>query len=96
MKAKNKKPTENETPIDFNSPKITKANGFPIDGVFVIITKLMGYAAKYQSNADLGSFHRRLATLLLQNIYDDTDAGQFAKELLESAQIFSKKQIPHD
>lgn len=89
---KNKDHSENETPIDFDSPKITKANGHPIDGVFMIISNLMGFAAKYHSNADLGAFHRRLATLLLQNIYDDTDAGQFAKGLLESARDYSKRQ----
>lgn len=89
---KKKDPAENETPINFDSPKITRANGHRINGVFVIISNLMGFAAKYQSNADLGAFHRRLATLLLQNIYDDTDAGQFAKELLESARDYSKGQ----
>ena len=89
---KNKELTENETPINFDSPKITKANGHQIDGVFMIISNLMGFASKYQSNADLGAFHRRLATLLLQNIYDETDAGRFAKELLESARDYSKGQ----
>ena len=66
---------------------ITQANGNPINAVLILIARLSHWCMKYQNNEDLGAFFRALAINLSSGNPDNSEAGEFARELLTAAKV---------
>jgi hypothetical protein len=73
--------------------RITDKKGRPITSVLILINRLSFEAMKRPNNDDLGAFHRSLAINLCSGAPDESEAGKFARELLESAKSTFDKRI---
>lgn len=73
--------------------EIRTTTGQSISAVIIMITRLAYYSMKYPKDKDLGAFYRSLSLNLASGCPDSSDAGQFAKELLNAAKIRLDKII---
>lgn len=72
---------------------IRDQKGREISAVLIFINRLSAFTMKYQDDKDLGAFHRALAYNLATASPDETEAGFFARELLENAKIKIDERI---
>ena len=73
--------------------RIKTNNGNSINAVLIMIARLSFYSMKYPKDKDLGAFYRSLSLNLASGCPDSSEAGLFAKELLETAKIRLDKNI---